>query len=129
MLLQRSGRLISKQKQQGRRGGPAAGWDITTVDELYRTAQTDGPPNLDNGLINDTNGDEGTSYRLRAYNAAVDTHVEFMLDNHTISPTRPRLLHPGAGKWDVRWGQPVRLHLWNQQAARKRAFGARVSDG
>ncbi|KAL4808784.1 laccase [Aspergillus unguis] len=76
-------------------------WDISTVDELYTSAQVDGPPTLDNGLINGTNvysGDdgetgyrfntsltEGTSYRLRLVNAAVDTHFKFMLDNHTLT--------------------------------------------
>ncbi|KAL3469804.1 laccase [Aspergillus californicus] len=78
-------------------------WDINTVDELYISAQTSGPPTLDNGLINGTNvygsdGDddqtgwrwnttfvEDTSYRLRLVNAAVDTHFKFMVDNHTLT--------------------------------------------
>ncbi|KAL4948633.1 laccase [Aspergillus filifer] len=78
-------------------------WDINTVDELYYSAQLNGPPTLDNGLINGTNvyGDdgeanqtgwrwnttfvEGTSYRLRLVNAAVDTHFKFMVDNHTLT--------------------------------------------
>lgn len=77
-------------------------WDHSTVDELYVSAETDGPPTLDNGLINGTNvygddGDttqtgyrfnttltEGTSYRLRIVNAAVDTHWKFSIDNHTL---------------------------------------------
>ncbi|KAL2880399.1 hypothetical protein SGCOL_004116 [Colletotrichum sp. CLE4] len=77
-------------------------WDHQTVDELYSTAETSGPPTLDNGLINGTNvyGDDdsttqtgyrynvtwtsGTSYRLRLVNAAVDTHWKFMIDNHTM---------------------------------------------
>lgn len=77
-------------------------WDHQTVDELYISAESDGPPTLDTGLINGTNvygddGDadqtgyrwnttlsEGTSYRLRLVNAAVDTHWKFMIDNHTL---------------------------------------------
>ncbi|KAL3432359.1 laccase [Aspergillus tetrazonus] len=77
-------------------------WDISTVDEFYDYAQSEGPPTLDNGLINGTNvygsdeGNqtgwrwnttfvEGTSYRLRLVNAAVDTHFKFMVDNHTLT--------------------------------------------
>ncbi|KAF2141091.1 multicopper oxidase [Aplosporella prunicola CBS 121167] len=76
-------------------------WSHQTVDELYDSAQTDGPPTLDNGLINGTNlynssgtvtgsrfettWTEGTSYRLRIVNGAVDTHFKFMVDNHTMT--------------------------------------------
>ncbi|UZP36623.1 hypothetical protein NXS19_004439 [Fusarium pseudograminearum] len=78
-------------------------WDHQTVDELYYSAETDGPPTLDNGLINGTNvyGDDddssqtgsrfnvsfesGTSYRMRLVNAAVDTHWKFSIDNHTMA--------------------------------------------
>ncbi|EEY20296.1 laccase-1 [Verticillium alfalfae VaMs.102] len=78
-------------------------WDHQTVDELYAVAQTNGPPMLDNGLINGTNvyGDDddasqtgkrltipfsaGTSYRMRLVNAAVDTHWKFSIDNHTLT--------------------------------------------
>ncbi|GKT45887.1 laccase-2 [Colletotrichum spaethianum] len=77
-------------------------WDHQTVDELYYTAESSGPPTLDNGLINGTNvyGDDdstsqtgyrynvtwesGTSYRMRLVNAAVDTHWKFSIDNHTM---------------------------------------------
>lgn len=77
-------------------------WDHQTVDELYISAESSGPPTLDNGLINGTNvyGDDddssqtgsrfsmgledGTSYRLRLVNAAVDTHFKFSIDNHTL---------------------------------------------
>ncbi|KAH8680201.1 Cupredoxin [Ilyonectria robusta] len=77
-------------------------WDHQTVDELYSSAETSGPPTLDNGLINGTNvyGDDddssqtgtrfnvsftsGTSYRMRLVNAAVDTHWKFSIDNHTM---------------------------------------------
>jgi FtsP/CotA-like multicopper oxidase with cupredoxin domain len=67
------------------------------VDELYITAETQGPPTLDNGLINGTNTYEdggfryntsftsGTSYRIRLVNGAVDTHFKFMIDNHTMT--------------------------------------------
>ncbi|KAI0595724.1 multicopper oxidase [Biscogniauxia sp. FL1348] len=71
-------------------------WDHSTVDELWDDAQTNGPPELDNGLINGTNTWEdggyrynttftsGTSYRIRLVNAAVDTHFKFSIDNHTL---------------------------------------------
>ncbi|GJC85538.1 laccase-2 [Colletotrichum liriopes] len=77
-------------------------WDHQTVDELYSSAETSGPPTLDNGLINGTNvygdddstsqtgyrynvtWDSGTSYRMRLVNAAVDTHWKFSIDNHTM---------------------------------------------
>ncbi|KZL86009.1 multicopper oxidase [Colletotrichum incanum] len=77
-------------------------WDHQTVDELYSTAESSGPPTLDNGLINGTNvygdddstsqtgyrynvtWDSGTSYRMRLVNAAVDTHWKFSIDNHTM---------------------------------------------
>lgn len=44
-------------------------WSHETVDELYITAETSGPPTLDNGLINGTNtytdsSDTTTSYRF-----------------------------------------------------------------
>jgi FtsP/CotA-like multicopper oxidase with cupredoxin domain len=78
-------------------------WSHQTVDELFDSAQTSGPPTLDNGLINGTNvfGDDGASdqtgsrfslslaggksYRLRLVNAAVDTHWKFSIDNHTLT--------------------------------------------
>jgi FtsP/CotA-like multicopper oxidase with cupredoxin domain len=78
-------------------------WDINTVDQLYMSAQLDGPPTLDSGLINGTNvfGYDGnvnqtgtrfntsftaeTSYRLRLVNAACDTHYKFSIDNHTMT--------------------------------------------
>nr|WCO04041.1 laccase [Paramyrothecium roridum] len=78
-------------------------WSHQTVDELYASAQTSGPPTLDNGLINGTNvygddGDdsqtgsrlnisfvEGTSYRMRLVGAAVDSHFKFSIDNHTMT--------------------------------------------
>ncbi|KAI0835052.1 multicopper oxidase [Hypoxylon sp. FL0890] len=71
-------------------------WDHLTVDQLWDTAQTDGPPTLDNGLINGTNVyndtgsrfnvsfTSGSSYRLRLINGAVDTHFKFSIDNHTM---------------------------------------------
>lgn len=61
------------------------------------SAQSSGPPTLDNGLINGTNTYDdggsryevaftsGTSYRLRLVNGAVDTHFKFMIDNHTMT--------------------------------------------
>jgi hypothetical protein len=37
-------------------------WDYNTVDQLFMTAQKDGPPTLDTALINGTNvfGTDGT---------------------------------------------------------------------
>ncbi|GLI73220.1 hypothetical protein PoHVEF18_001434 [Penicillium ochrochloron] len=78
-------------------------WSHRTVDELYDSAQSSGPPTLNNGLINGTNvyGDDnstsqtgyrfntsvtaGTSYRFRLVNAAIDTHFKFSIDNHTLT--------------------------------------------
>jgi FtsP/CotA-like multicopper oxidase with cupredoxin domain len=78
-------------------------WSHQTADELYTSAETSGPPTLDNGLINGTNvyGDDdsstqtgsrlsinvtsGQTYRLRIINAAIDTHWKFSLDNHTLT--------------------------------------------
>ncbi|KAI9931084.1 hypothetical protein MW887_010741 [Aspergillus wentii] len=72
-------------------------WSHRTVDELFLSAQLNGPPTLDNGLINGTNvyGDggerftmdvsEGISYRLRLVNTAIDTHWKFMIDNHELT--------------------------------------------
>ncbi|KAK1980438.1 multicopper oxidase [Colletotrichum cereale] len=105
-------------------------WDHQTVDELYYSAQADGPPTLDNGLINGTNvyGDDdstsqtghrynvtwkaGTSYRMRLVNAAVDTHWKFSIDNHTmqviasdlvpITPYTTTVLNMGMGqRYDI----------------------------
>lgn len=77
-------------------------WTHQTVDALYLQAQTSGPPLLDNGLLNGTNvyGDdddegqtghrwnatwtEGSSYRLRLVNGALDTFFKFSIDNHTM---------------------------------------------
>lgn len=76
-------------------------WSHPTVDQLYSVAQTVGPPTLDSGLINGTNVfgngtnstgtrfqmkvNQGSSYRLRIVNSAVDTHWKFMIDNHTLT--------------------------------------------
>lgn len=78
-------------------------WTHQTADELYASAQANGPPTLDNGLINGTNvyGDDdsedqtgarynvtftaGTSYRLRLVNSAIDTMFAFSIDNHTLT--------------------------------------------
>ncbi|KAI0481955.1 multicopper oxidase [Xylariaceae sp. FL0804] len=72
-------------------------WTHQTVDELWEQAETDGTVTLDDGLINGTgvyNGggsrfevsfEEGTSYRMRLINGAVDTHFKFSIDNHTMT--------------------------------------------
>lgn len=88
------------------------------------SAQSDGPPTLDNALINGTNIYEdgghrynvsftaGSSYRIRLVNGAVDTHFKFMIDNHTmtviasdlvpIQPYTTKVLDIGMGqRYDV----------------------------
>lgn len=77
-------------------------WSHNTVDELYEVAQTVGPPELENALINGTNvfddgtgsptGNrftmkftEGETHRLRLVNGAVDTHFKFTIDNHSMT--------------------------------------------
>ena len=62
-------------------------WTHETADEIYSSAETNGPPTLDNGLLNGTNvyGDlgsrfnmtvtEGETHRIRLVNGAIDTHV------------------------------------------------------
>jgi FtsP/CotA-like multicopper oxidase with cupredoxin domain len=77
-------------------------WDHSTVDELW-AASPGGLPTLETGLINGTNvwGDdgsstqvghrwnaslvEGTSYRLRLVNGAINSHFKFMVDEHTLT--------------------------------------------
>ncbi|KAJ5092447.1 hypothetical protein NUU61_007317 [Penicillium alfredii] len=105
-------------------------WDINTVDQLFMTAQKNGPPTFDNALINGTNvfGADGarnqtgtrfntsftagTSYRLRLVNAACDTHFKFSIDNHTltviandlvpIEPYKTNILNIGMGqRYDI----------------------------
>ena len=73
-------------------------WTHETSDSLYSTAQSSGPPSLDNGLINGTNTDgdeggsrfemsviEGDSYRIRLVNGAIDTHFKYMIDSHSMT--------------------------------------------
>lgn len=77
-------------------------WDKQTVDELYPSAEVNGPPTLENGLINGTNiytdadGNEtgsrltvafetGKTYRLRLVNSAIDSLWKFSIDNHTLT--------------------------------------------
>ncbi|KAL1639188.1 hypothetical protein SLS58_008156 [Diplodia intermedia] len=76
-------------------------WSHRTSDELYNYAQTQGPPDLSNALINglnvyndsgsvtgsrwETTVASGSSYRLRLVNTAIDTHFKFMIDNHTLT--------------------------------------------
>jgi FtsP/CotA-like multicopper oxidase with cupredoxin domain len=94
---------------------------------MYSSAESSGPPTLDNGLINGTNvyGDDdsssqtgyrfntsftaGTSYRLRLVNGAIDRHFKFSIDNHTlmviandlvpIVPYNTTVLNIGMGKF------------------------------
>lgn len=75
-------------------------WDLATMDSLLDGAIINGPPTLQNGLINGTNtygnGSDavgyrfntsvtaGESYRIRLVNAAIDTTWKFSIDNHTL---------------------------------------------
>ncbi|KAL4908522.1 hypothetical protein BDW74DRAFT_166169 [Aspergillus multicolor] len=75
-------------------------WTHRTMEELFWYAQTVGPPLLNNSLINgkgvygkgdDETGErfsmkveEGTSYRLRLINGAIDTVYKFMIDEHEL---------------------------------------------
>ncbi|KAI9742047.1 MAG: hypothetical protein M1834_000437 [Cirrosporium novae-zelandiae] len=76
-------------------------WFHATADQMFIRAEYSGPPELDTGLINGTNVynnsgtvtgsrfeqvvEEGTSYRIRLVNAAIDTHFQFSIDNHTFT--------------------------------------------
>ncbi|TID18280.1 laccase-like multicopper oxidase [Venturia nashicola] len=74
-------------------------WSHQSVDALYREHALTGNTIMDNGLINGTNvyGNnatgqrfsinfvEGTSYRLRLVNVAVESHFKFSIDNHTMT--------------------------------------------
>ncbi|KAK7520592.1 multicopper oxidase-domain-containing protein [Phyllosticta citriasiana] len=76
-------------------------WSHETSFGLYSYAQTQGPPPIDNGLLNgmnvwnnsgtlegsrwETNVSSGSSYRLRLVNTAIDTHFKFGIDNHTLT--------------------------------------------
>lgn len=72
-------------------------WSHQTADEQYLSAQINGPPTQDTGLINGTNiSDRGGSrfelkltagkkYRLRLINAAIETHFRFEIDNHNLT--------------------------------------------
>ncbi|KAL4767505.1 multicopper oxidase-domain-containing protein [Aspergillus nidulans var. acristatus] len=84
-------------------------WTHQTFEELFWYAQTVGPPLLNNSLINGTGVygsgsfghqakgqketgerfsmkvEEGTSYRLRLINGAIDTHYKFMIDDHELT--------------------------------------------
>lgn len=104
-------------------------WSHKTVDELYQYAQTVGPPKLDTGLINGTNVydgkglrfqlkvKEGTSYRLRLVNGAIDTQFKFMIDNHTmtvissdyvpVNPFQTDVLNVGIGRFPNFVSQPA----------------------
>ncbi|KAI1426996.1 putative extracellular dihydrogeodin oxidase/laccase [Xylaria sp. FL1777] len=71
-------------------------WSHETADVEMLYALANGPPTLENGLINGTNVYDdagsrfettwvsGTSYLLRVVNAAADTHFKFTIDNHTM---------------------------------------------
>lgn len=76
-------------------------WTHRPVDELYDTERKTGGVLPDNGLINGTNiygngtgstgkrfglhATQGTSYRLRLVNAAINEHYEFKIDDHNLT--------------------------------------------
>lgn len=76
-------------------------WSHETPDALYSYAQTQGPPTLENALINGTNTyndsgtvtgsrynttlTAGTKYLFRIINSAIDTHFKWSIDNHTMT--------------------------------------------
>ncbi|ESZ98461.1 laccase [Sclerotinia borealis F-4128] len=72
-------------------------WTHETSSAMYTSAETNGPPTLDKGLINGTNvyGDlgsrfsmtveAGTSCRIRLVNRAIDSHFKFMVDDHNLT--------------------------------------------
>ncbi|PSR74295.1 multicopper oxidase [Coniella lustricola] len=78
-------------------------WSHQTIDQLSIDSSKNGPPTMDNGLINGTNiyvdtdnnnetvgarweatFEAGSSYRLRLVNSAVDSMFDFSIDNHTL---------------------------------------------
>lgn len=104
-------------------------WSHRTPDELWQQAQAQGPPTLDNGLINGhniwsaqgtgkvggrwaTKVQSGKSYRFRIVNTALDSHFKFSIDNHVltviaadfipIKPYQTKVLNVGiAQRYDV----------------------------
>ena len=72
-------------------------WTHATADQVYLSAESSGPPTLDNGLINGTNvyGDLGSRFnmtvtagesnRIRLVNGAIDTHFKFSIDDHEMT--------------------------------------------
>jgi FtsP/CotA-like multicopper oxidase with cupredoxin domain len=73
-------------------------WAHEDAFDLWDTvARLGGPPELENGLINGKNTfngggerseftfSEGTSYRLRLVNTAIDGYIRFAVDNHTLT--------------------------------------------
>ncbi|KAA8899145.1 multicopper oxidase [Sphaerosporella brunnea] len=72
-------------------------WTHATADQVYLSAESSGPPTLDNGLINGTNVygslgsrfettvTSGSSYRFRIVNGAIDSMFKFMIDNHNLT--------------------------------------------
>ncbi|KAL1618176.1 hypothetical protein SLS54_007417 [Diplodia seriata] len=75
-------------------------WSHETSSSLEIVSESQGPPTLENALINGTNvyndsgvvtgsrfettWEVGTSYRLRLVSGAIDTQFKFSVDNHTM---------------------------------------------
>ncbi|KKY22076.1 putative multicopper oxidase [Diplodia seriata] len=75
-------------------------WSHETSSSLEIVSESQGPPTLENALINGTNvyndsgvvtgsrfettWEAGTSYRLRLVSGAIDTQFKFSVDNHTM---------------------------------------------
>lgn len=82
-------------------------WSHIPADALWDTAKLGGPPTLENTLINGTNTFDcststdancvgggkkwettfvsGTKYLIRLVNSAVDAHMQFSIDGHTLT--------------------------------------------
>ena len=79
-------------------------WSHETADELFYYDKKNGPPYLENGLINGMNTyndghrqvgqrftthfQSGSSYRLRLVNTSLDTHFSFSIVYYRCSPHR-----------------------------------------
>ncbi|RSM05381.1 hypothetical protein CDV31_009619 [Fusarium ambrosium] len=121
-------------------------WDLQTVDEIYPTAETSGPPALENGLINGTNVytdddgneigsrfnttfEEGKTYRIRLVNGAVDTHYKFSIDSHTLTVIAGDLVAVEpytATHVDVAMGQRIDVLVTADQASTADSFWLRA---
>ena len=101
-------------------------WTHQTVDELWYSAQTGGPPQLDNALINgkgtfdgageryEMSFEAGQKYKLRFINSAIDSYFKLSLDGHNMTvvamdfvPVEPFEVEV----LDITMGMPVLSHF------------------